>query len=90
MTTFAQWLQTLDHAHLHDVLVQRPDAAVHFDDPLELARILESNHSVRLVGDRLTLAQLQALEAILALGVRASHETLGRSGLAVGGPAPCR
>ena len=76
MTTFAQWLHSLDHTHLHDVLVQRPDAAVHFDDPLELARTLESDHSVRLLADRLTLAQLQALEAILSLGARASHESL--------------
>jgi hypothetical protein len=77
MTTFAQWLQTLDAAQLHDILVQRPDAAARFDDPLELAYALESEQSVRLVADRLTVAQLQALEVALALGAGATADTVG-------------
>lgn len=76
MTTFTQWLQTLDTAQLHDIMLLRPDAARQFDDPLELAYVLESQHSVRLVAARLTLAQLQTLEVTLALGAQATTETV--------------
>jgi hypothetical protein len=85
MTNFVTWLQTLDAERLHDILTERPDAAVHFDDPLELAYALQSERSVRLAADRLSLAELQTLEAALALGARATAETL-TSLLADSGP----
>src|SRR4051795_2225048 len=76
MTTFLSWVTHLDPARRRALLEHRRDAAASDDDDRELARVLSSATSVRLLAPRLSLAQLQILEALLGLGRRATVRSL--------------
>src|SRR4051812_45824883 len=68
MKTFLSWLTDLEPVRRQTLLDHRPDAVPWAHEDAELARVLSSETSVRHLAERLSLAQLQVLEALLGLG----------------------